>query len=146
MRALFLGRFQPFHKGHLDALAQIEEEELIIAIGSSQTHDTEDNPFPAGMRRRMINESVKKPFRLAYIEDTETDKEWMNNITLLDFDIIYTGNPDTEKLFREHGYKVKKLDFNEDITATEIRKRIREGKGWHHLVPDAVKDIIASIL
>ena len=42
MKALFIGRFQPFHLGHLLLLQRLstQYEEIIIGIGSSQYHDT----------------------------------------------------------------------------------------------------------
>ena len=56
VRALFVGRFQPFHYGHLRALAIIlqEVEELIIVVGSAQMSHETDNPFTAGERLEMI--------------------------------------------------------------------------------------------
>jgi len=47
---LIIGRFQPFHKGHLHAIehALKEVDELIIAVGSSQYVNTEDNPWRKG--------------------------------------------------------------------------------------------------
>ena len=44
---LFIGRFQPFHNGHLQDIknALKEVDELIIAIGSSQHFNTKENPF-----------------------------------------------------------------------------------------------------
>ena len=48
MRALYIGRFQPFHLGHLHIVKYILEvsKEVIIAIGSSGSH-TVHNPFTA---------------------------------------------------------------------------------------------------
>jgi nicotinamide-nucleotide adenylyltransferase len=45
LKALFIGRFQPLHLGHLDALKQISKEEIIIGIGSSQYSGTKENPY-----------------------------------------------------------------------------------------------------
>jgi len=56
---LMVGRFQPFHNGHLNLANQILEdcEELIIAIGSAQFNYTFTNPFTAGERIYIIHES-----------------------------------------------------------------------------------------
>ena len=61
-RGLFLGRFNPFHKGHLMAIQQIlaKENELIIAIGSSQQSHSLENPFTAGERVLMIHAAMKE--------------------------------------------------------------------------------------
>ena len=53
-RALFVGRFQPFHYGHLHAVRTIleEAEELVIVVGSAQMSHEPDNPFTAGSASR----------------------------------------------------------------------------------------------
>lgn len=58
MKALFIGRFQPFHSGHLDAIKQISEDEIIIGVGSSQYSGTEDNPHSFEERKKMIERSL----------------------------------------------------------------------------------------
>ncbi|MEM0023032.1 MAG: adenylyltransferase/cytidyltransferase family protein, partial [Archaeoglobaceae archaeon] len=49
MRALFIGRFQPYHLGHHEVVKKILEEvdELIIGIGSAQESHSLENPFTA---------------------------------------------------------------------------------------------------
>ena len=44
---LYIGRFQPFHKGHLNVVEEALNhcDKLIIAIGSAQEFGTEKNPF-----------------------------------------------------------------------------------------------------
>ncbi len=53
---LFIGRFQPFHRGHESIIRKMLEEceQVIIAIGSAQESDTELNPFRYEYRRLMI--------------------------------------------------------------------------------------------
>ena len=55
-RALVIGRFQPFHKGHqlLIDKALEQSEEVIVLIGSSQEANTERNPFSFQQRKQMI--------------------------------------------------------------------------------------------
>jgi nicotinamide-nucleotide adenylyltransferase len=52
-----VGRFQPFHIGHLALARQIlgECDELVIAIGSAQFNFIEKDPFTAGERVVMIH-------------------------------------------------------------------------------------------
>lgn len=57
-KALFIGRFQPFHLGHLDAIKQISENEIIIGIGSSQYSNTEENPYDFDTRKKMIEKTL----------------------------------------------------------------------------------------
>ena len=60
MKALFIGRFQPFHLGHLLLLQRLSKQydEFIIGIGSSQYQNTYDNPFSEEERRQMIIQSL----------------------------------------------------------------------------------------
>lgn len=55
-RGLFVGRFQPFHLGHLMAIKDVLEEvdELVIVIGSAQCSHDVDDPFTAGERLVMV--------------------------------------------------------------------------------------------
>ena len=45
--ALFIGRFQPFHKGHLSAVKWIaaRSSKVIIAIGSAEKENEPKNTF-----------------------------------------------------------------------------------------------------
>ena len=55
---LYIGRFNPFHKGHLEALKYIFSkdsiESLIIAVGSAQESYTLTNPLTGGERIEII--------------------------------------------------------------------------------------------
>ncbi len=55
-RAVFVGRFQPYHKGHHEAVKYIlgKYSELVIVVGSAQENYTWENPFTAGERVEMI--------------------------------------------------------------------------------------------
>jgi len=57
-----MGRFQPFHLGHLDLVRQILKEcdEVVIAITSSQFNYLETDPFTAGERIEMIHSSISE--------------------------------------------------------------------------------------
>ena len=61
MKALFIGRFQPFHIGHLKVILEASKKykKIIIGIGSSQYCNTIDNPFTYEERKLMIDESLK---------------------------------------------------------------------------------------
>ena len=60
IRGLMVGRFQPFHNGHLYLSNQILQEcdELIIAIGSAQFNYIYKDPFTAGERVLMIHAAL----------------------------------------------------------------------------------------
>ena len=61
-RGLYVGRFQPFHLGHLGAIKEVLEEvdELAIVIGSAQYSHNPSNPFTAGERLVMIRRALEE--------------------------------------------------------------------------------------
>ena len=60
--ALFIGRFQPLHHGHIYVLKRILESSdiLKIGIGSSQLSNLKDDPFTSEERKQFINAALKK--------------------------------------------------------------------------------------
>jgi len=140
---LFIGRFQPFHNGHLQDIrnALKEVDELIIAIGSSQHFNTKENPFSVEERIEMIENTLAKEnignCTLFPVPDIGEDAKWVEHVKTLvpKFDIVYTGNDLTEKLFRKAGYKVKRVNIVEGINGTSIRDKMLNNEGWEELVP-----------
>jgi len=153
MKSLFIGRFQPFHKAHLSdiKLALKECSKVIIAIGSSQESNTKDNPFSYEERKEMINNVLHAHKILDYdmipVPDVNDDEKWVEHVKEVvgSFDIVFTGNDLTEKLFKEKDIQVNKIELIPDINATEIRKRILHGNDWRELVPKEVSEYILKI-
>jgi|GEM_PF-83841 len=127
MKALFIGRFQPFHAGHLDALKQISEPEVIIGIGSSQYSKTSDNPYSFEERKKMIIRALKNlklKYKIIAIPDIHDEKKWVAHVEKIigKFDVVYTGNAWVAKLFKKKNIRVKKIKIRINISGTEIRK------------------------
>ena len=61
-RGLYVGRFQPFHLGHLSAIKHVLEEadDLVIVVGSAQYSHNVNNPFTAGERLVMIRKALEE--------------------------------------------------------------------------------------
>ena len=61
-RGLYVGRFQPFHLGHLGAIKAVlkEVDELVIVIGSAQYSHNANNPFTTGERLVMIRRALQE--------------------------------------------------------------------------------------
>ena len=61
-RGAMIGRFQPFHNGHLVLVRQILKEcnEVLIVVGSAQSNYTFANPFTAGERILMTRMALVK--------------------------------------------------------------------------------------
>lgn len=151
--ALLIGRFQPFHLGHLNHIEVIaKSHSILIAIGSAQYSHELNNPFTAGERLHMISETLKNrgiDATIVPIEDVHRHSVWVSHVIsmLPPFDIVFTNEPLTKQLFKERGYEVRALPFfNRDIySGTAIRKRMALGKKWEHLVPDEVARIIKGV-
>ena len=152
IRGLFIGRFQPFHLGHLQDIKNALEEvdELVIGIGSCNEENTKENPFTVKERVEMINlvlavNNIKK-YIVFTIPDYHDDKKWVEHIVTLvpKFDVVYTGNEWTEKCFEKNS-KVKKVKILKGISSTTIRNRILKNEDWQSLVPKEVVDYIGKI-
>lgn len=153
-RALFVGRFQPVHLGHLAAIKTVlkQVEELVIIVGSAEYSHSDKNPFTAGERLEMIraalNESGIDPAKyiIIPIRDVHIHATWAAFIVSQTpkFDAVFTNEPLTSRLFKERGYRVERIPFFDRATysATEIRKRILEGKNWESLVPKSVAELL----
>lgn len=156
-RGLFVGRFQPLHKGHLKAMEDILEkiDELIIVVGSSQYSHTIDNPFTTGervvmIRRAFIEEGIDSSrYWIIPVPDIHIHMIWVAELIgyTPKFDTVYTNEPLTRRLFIENGFKVKPVPFHqrEEYSSTEIRERILSEKNWEDLVPNTVVQFIKEI-
>ncbi len=155
--ALFVGRFQPFHLGHLHYIKNILEKhkKLIIGIGSALKKGTRHNPFSAEVRKKMILDSLSEEkidlsaIKIIFLDDNTSDRKWLDNAIKKagSFNIVYTGdNPRVRTLFEGRGIRVEALKKRyKGISSTAIREKIRENSGWQELVPKAVEEIIISL-
>ncbi len=156
MRGLLIGRFQPFHKGHVYVIKEIlkEVDEVVIGIGSAQLSHSLENPFTAGERVLMISKSltesgIKNKKYIIPISDVNNNSLWVSHLHSITppFSAIYTGNALVKRLFHEEGLEVKSPPmFNRsEYSGTEIRSRMLEGEKWEHLVPRAVIDVVKEV-
>ncbi|MEA1993082.1 MAG: nicotinamide-nucleotide adenylyltransferase [Euryarchaeota archaeon] len=153
MRALYVGRFQPFHKGHLHNIKKILEknDEIVIAIGSAQYSHTLQNPFTCGERIEMIRKALNDLSRVVIVPvtDLHIHDVWVSHLCSLapKFDYIYSNEPLTVRLFEEAGFEVRSLPpyRRETYNATEIRKKIIDGRSWEEYVPKEVGEFIKKI-
>ncbi len=155
-RGLFVGRFQPFHNGHLEAIRAVlgECEECVIAVGSSQKSHETDNLFTLGERIEMIYETLRaeglaQRAIIVGIPDINNNSLWVAHLKALSpsFDAVYSNNALVKQLFAEAGIKVKplKLVKREDYDGTAIRKSMGKTKEWEKHVPPKVKEFVARI-
>ena len=140
--ALFIGRFQPFHTGHLTALRAIPESQVIIGVGSSQYSGTDENPFTFEERKCMILAAIPKNehhrYTIEAIPDIHDAPNWVAHVASLIGSeyIVYTGNNLTRQLFEAQGYRVHPVLFAVPISATTIRDMLKKKQpGWQQYIP-----------
>jgi nicotinamide-nucleotide adenylyltransferase len=156
-RALFVGRFQPFHYGHLFAIEKILQEcdELILVVGSAQMSHQHDNPFTAGERIEMIRSALNSAgvsptkYLIIPIPDAPAHRVWVSAVESQTprFDLVFSNQSLTRRLLIEAGYNVKHIELykRNKYEASEIRRRILINEDWSELVPQDVHRIVLEI-
>lgn len=149
-RGLYVGRFQPFHRGHLETIRRIRtdqpREDLIVGVGSAQDSYQWKNPFTAGERIEMIGRSLDEAriggCLLVPIIDIHRHAEWVAYLEglLPVFDRVYTNNPLTRLLFEQSGYTVTDTPILERdrLEGSRIRARIADAQDVSAELPPAV--------
>jgi nicotinamide-nucleotide adenylyltransferase len=154
MRGFYIGRYQPFHDGHLHMIEEIagEVDELVLGIGSAGDSHTTRNPFTAGERVMMVTKATEHLDITTYvvpIEDLDRNSVWVSHVRSMTprFDVAYSNNPLVVRLFEEAGVEVRGSPmFRRDVLeGTELRERMIHGADWEALVPEAVVDVIREV-
>ena len=104
MKALFIGRYQPFHDGHKKLMEVALDEGKYIVIALRDTRVDDKNPYDTQQRKARILASMTE-----YAGRVEV-------ITIPDIAEVCYG--------RDVGYKVREIRLDEDtesISGTKIR-------------------------
>jgi len=157
-RGIFIGRFQPFHLGHIAAIkfAFKKVDELAIVVGSAQASYESQNPFTAGERISMIKDSLNadsmidcKKTLIIPVPDTNIHSTWTHSVDMLvpNYDIVFTNNTFTGYLFVQRNIEVTepKLLNRSDLSGTEIRRRMMKNLKWTHLVTEQTQSVIERV-
>ena len=154
---LYIGRFQPFHTGHIEAIkyALDKVDELIIVIGSSQYSYTLENPFTTGERISMVRKGLedvgieRSKYQIVPVTDINIHPLWVSYVTsyIPKFDLVFSNEPLTSRLFRETKSSVECIPyFQRNVySSTEIRKRMVSNEDWASLMPKSASDYIKEI-
>ncbi len=160
------GRFQPFHRGHLEyaLLAKERCRHLLVGItnpdptwitreaANAHRHAVEFNPFTYFERALMIRDSllgeglearefVVTPFP---IQEPELCRHYVPKGTI-HFVRVYSGwEEEKVRRLKAQGFAVEVLGRGEEkaISGKEVRRLIRAGLAWEHLVSPAAVPVI----
>lgn len=153
--ALFIGRFQPLHHGHIFILNKILKnyKKLKIGIGSSQLSKIKSDPFTYEERLNFISSALKErginpnKFEIFPIPDIFNANKWVDHVISIvgEFNTIFSNSDWVRQLFQNKGRNIgEKIEiFKKKYNGSNVRKLIsKEDKIWTSLVPKEVVELI----
>jgi len=164
------GRFQPFHEGHLEYVlcARQRCERLIIGItaansaavrkedASPHRHELASNPFTYFERLQMIQytllaEGLSPPtFSIVPfpIQDPGLISHYVPAGTTHFVRVYSRWEEEKIRRLRDEGFSVEVLGPGEEkkVSGTEVRRLMREGLHWEHLVPRGTAEVVRRLL
>ncbi|VVC02409.1 Nicotinamide-nucleotide adenylyltransferase [uncultured archaeon] len=151
-RVLFIGRFQPFHRGHEKILAHLLRRYagVTIAIGSAQERRTKDNPFSARERREMIAKVAsshagwKRRISFAFLADRKSNADWTGALQARfppSSFAVASANPLVRKLAKGAKYTLdpSPLFARAKLMGKRIREKVRESKSIRGQMPASLE-------
>ncbi len=126
-RAIFIGRWSPFHKGHLAIMQKkIDEGKPLLIL----VRDTHYDIYPPMLRKRMIEAAMNK--------------------LKVDAKVVIIDDIESVNYGRGVGYEVNEIavpDNIKRISATEIREMIQKGDdSWQDNMPAGADKVLKDYL
>jgi len=153
-KIIFVGRFQPFHNGHLEAIKWIlrQNGRVNIAVGSMQEFGQADNPLDYQTRMAIVEAALKETkisdYKIFAVPDFGNDAAWgkkLLEVTGLKAEetVLVSLNDWTRGSAAKIGIEVAAHPmFCDNLSATQVRQTIFAGSDWKNLVPPAVFDLL----
>jgi nicotinamide-nucleotide adenylyltransferase len=144
---IFIGRFQPFHKGHMHALRYSLSRcrKLVIGIGSSQESGTDRNPLSSSERVQIIKAALKgaridmRRVKFLNIPDFNDNEKWFDYIIRKEPEIgvVFSRNRLVNRIFSDRGFETAPPVWHRRrvFKAASIRRMIKNGGSWEGRVP-----------
>ena len=148
-----IGRFQPFHKGHLELMTKSFKyiDEMIIGVGSVGVTD-KDNFLSYQVRKKILQIVIekerleKKVTRIIPLKDFHNDKLWLNYALIKagKVDVVIGNNEWSNGIFEKAAYPVLRLGFFRRYLyeGVKIRQLMKSGKRWEDRVPNCIVSLI----
>lgn len=132
---LYVGRFQPFHFGHLQVIQDIlagkyggtENLNLWIVIGSSEKSHSLENPLTADERIKILNETMEDEFskkiskndlfknwharvKIFKVPDIDNADLWVAHLNTFvpDYQAVVSGSPLVLECYENYNSKISK--------------------------------------
>lgn len=154
-RGVFWGRFNPPHKGHLQVIKHLLENEcreLVVAIGSALASHSERNPFTGGERLLMLKPMLEeaglgeKTIIVQVPDAPDSYAGTAANLRIISpkFDVLFTNRAVIREIFEGWGVPVKSFpDFDsQKFSGKRVREAMLSGKDWEELVPEPVYEFV----
>ncbi len=132
---LFIGRFQPLHKGHVEMIKALSRnlDKIIVGIGSSNKSNTQENPFTADEREMMLELSLQNSglnYKIVRIPDVNDYSIWFDVVEEVcpKFDVVFSNNEIVKKLAEKKGYQTQGLPASQYISASTVRDMLIQGE------------------
>jgi cytidyltransferase-like protein len=132
--AIFIGRFQPYHYGHIELINQKLEKGIPVLIMVRNIKPDERNPFTTQQTMDMIRayHVAKKQFNQVAV------------ISIPDIESVNYG--------RGVGYEINEFQPTDEnkakfISATKIRDSIKNGDDdWRNMVDESIQSLVYDYL
>tara|TARA_Y100000590_G_scaffold55282_1_gene57865 strand:- start:2991 stop:3485 length:495 start_codon:yes stop_codon:yes gene_type:complete len=155
MNGFLIGRFQPFHLGHLEAVkfALSKVDHLHIGIGSSNKSNEKRNPFTADERKTMIESSLDgdlvNRITIHFIPDVDDHSKWTHLVDEIvpNYDAVFSNDDFTHELYQNRGKSIISVELKsrENLSGTNIRNLISTDQDWENFVPQGTRQILLKI-
>jgi len=153
---LVIGRFQPFHNGHVYLFEKAFDqcEKIIIGVGSTNRKN-KNNPWSANERRLMLERFVNKNgysdrvLKIVNLDDNPDDDVWFENLYKKTgpFDVTLGNNEWNNEIIKKHGIEViyTGLHNREELEGYKIRALMLSKKSWKSRVPQYLISLIRAL-
>lgn len=153
-RTVFVGRFQPLHKGHKKVIEDHidSEQDFAVVIGSAGKKREQKNPLSAEEREKIIR-SCFPELEILHLKDKSEEEgghdRWIKDLKGLGVKKVISQNDLVKELITEDNdldLLEQELYDPEIYSGTEVRRRIRSGEEWRYLIPKCSENTLEKFL